>query len=144
MIVCCCCLAKGAAACVFAQDYSNNTLVVPPRPPQLPETMNCIMYYTSCADSGGATTAVSKRESGQAMTPRTYSVVDDWPVRRSKHHVRSKITPQSRRIYDRAIFAEIACLLADLQALYAKEFAVEYRPGTALLYSMDTLHRGTP
>jgi len=25
------------------QDYSNNTLVVPPRPPQLPETMNCIM-----------------------------------------------------------------------------------------------------
>jgi hypothetical protein len=42
-------------------------------------------------------------------------VVDDWPVRRSKHH-----------------------------ALYAKEQAVEYRPGTAFLYSMDTLHRGTP
>ena len=103
------------AVCVRVQDYSNNTLVVPPRPPQLPEAMNCIMYYTSCADSGGATTAVSKRESGQAMTPRTYSVVDDWPVRRSKHH-----------------------------ALYAKEQAVEYRPGTALLYSMDTLHRGTP
>ena len=88
-------------------QYSNNTLVVPPRPPQLPETMNCIMYYTSCADSGGATTGVSKRESGQALTPRTYSVVDDWPVRRSKHH-----------------------------ALYAKEQAVEYRPGTAFLYSM--------
>jgi hypothetical protein len=69
--------------------------------------MNCIMYYTSCADSGGATTGVSKRESGQALTPRTYSVVDDWPVRRSKHH-----------------------------ALYAKEQAVEYRPGTAFLYSM--------
>ena len=65
------------------------------------------MYYTSCADSGGATTGVSKRESGQALTPRTYSVVDDWPVRRSKHH-----------------------------ALYAKEQAVEYRPGTAFLYSM--------
>ena len=73
------------------------------------------MYYTSCADSGGATTGVSKRESGQALTPRTYSVVDDWPVRRSKHH-----------------------------ALYAKEQAVEYRPGTVLLYRMDTFHRGTP
>jgi hypothetical protein len=30
-------------------------------------------YYTSCADSGGATTGVSKRESGQALTPRTKS-----------------------------------------------------------------------
>ena len=29
-------------------------------------------------------------------------------------------------------------------ALYDKEQAVEYRPGTAFLYSMDTLHRGTP
>jgi hypothetical protein len=25
-----------------------------------------------------------------------------------------------------------------------KEKAVEYRPGTVLLYGMDTLHRGTP
>ena len=44
-----------------------------------------------------------------------HSVVDDWPIRRSKHH-----------------------------ALYLAEQAVEYRPGTALLYRMDTFHRGTP
>lgn len=97
------------------QDYSNNTLVVPPRPPQLPETLNCIVYYSHNPDCGGATTAVPFSATNQAKIPRTYSVVDDWPIRRSKQH-----------------------------ALYTHERAVEYRPGTALLYRMDTFHRGTP
>ena len=88
---------------------------MPPRLPQLPETMNCILYYSENFTAGGATAVVPNQAIGQREIPRTYSVVDDWPIRRSHHH-----------------------------ALYLHEQAVEYRPGTALLYSMDTFHRGTP
>ena len=98
-----------------AGSYSNNTLCVPPRPPQLPETLNCILYYSRVEESGGATTVASFSDTGQALIPRTYSVVEDWPIRRSRQH-----------------------------ALYSKEKAVQYRPGTVLLYRMDTFHRGTP
>ena len=55
--------------------------MVPPRPPELPDCVNCIMYYTSVADSGGATTGVAHTETGQPFKIRSYSVVDDWPVR---------------------------------------------------------------
>ena len=67
-------------------QYSNNTLCVPPRPPQLPETLNCILYYSKVEDSGGATAVASFSDTGQALRPRTYSVVEDWQIRRSKHH----------------------------------------------------------
>jgi hypothetical protein len=67
-----------------AQDYSNNTLVVPPRPPQLPETMNCILYLSDVAEAGGATGVASFSATGQAKIPRTYSIVDHWPIRGSR------------------------------------------------------------
>jgi hypothetical protein len=106
------------------QDYSNNTLVVPPRPPQRPETMNCILYFADASCGGATGIAPFSALAGEDMPrgkddapliPRTYSVVDDWAIRRSNTH-----------------------------PLYAREQAVDYRPGTALLYRMDTFHRGTP
>jgi len=47
--------------------------------------MNCIMYYSSSGEAGGATMAVSKLDMGQQLTPRSYSVVDDWPGERNRN-----------------------------------------------------------
>jgi hypothetical protein len=77
--------------------------------------MNVILYYSKVQEAGGSTGIAGFSATGQTLIPRTYSVVDDWPIRRSKQH-----------------------------ALYHAEQAVEYRPGTTLLYRMDTFHRGTP
>ena len=54
------------------QDYSNNTLTSPPRPPQLPETLNVILYYSRVEEAGGSTGVAGFSATGQALIPRTY------------------------------------------------------------------------
>ena len=57
--------------------------------------MNCIMYYSSSGEAGGATTGVSKLDMGQQLTPRSYSVVDDWPGERNRNHRVLRTTTQA-------------------------------------------------
>ena len=93
-------------------------------------------------------------DTGQSLRPRTYSVVEDWPIRRSKHHA---LCMTDCFVFLLFMVLNLCLNLPELDLNYTvstvcvivtvtdyKEKAVEYRPGTVLLYGMDTLHRGTP
>ena len=115
--------------CCIRCSYSNNTLVVPPREPFAePEGVACIMYFSD-PSAGGTTGIVTNRDVlevvGEQIMPRTYAV--EGP----------RGADSTERPY--GIRAD------NKHPLYSRaEHALEYRPGTVLLYRFDTFHRGTP
>ena len=117
------------------QDYSNNTLVVPKRAPEPTEVVSCIFYFSDIAEHGGATCVLRDQDLKAAVeenkVPRTYATsgFDD-------------VNELSRRYQTDS--SRYGIRQDNTHPLYDHEMAVEYRPGTALLYKFDTLHRGTP
>ena len=117
------------------QDYSNNTLVVPKRAPEPTEVVSCIFYFSDIAEHGGATCVLRDQDLKAAVeeskVPRTYATsgFDD-------------VNELSRRYQTGS--SRYGIRQDNTHPLYDHEMAVEYRPGTALLYKFDTLHRGTP
>jgi hypothetical protein len=119
------------------QDYSNNTLVVPPRSPDPTEVVSFIIYFSSIAEQGGATCVVSDRDLKAAVeeekVPRTYAQQGFDSVNELSRSY--QVAEKSGKYGVRA---------DNTHPLYRHEKAVEYRPGTVLMYKFDTLHRGTP
>ena len=117
------------------QDYSNNTLVVPKRAPEPTEVVSCIFYFSDIAEHGGATCVLRDQDLKAAVeeskVPRTYATSGFDDVNELS---RTYQTGSSR----------YGIRQDNTHPLYDHEMAVEYRPGTALLYKFDTLHRGTP
>ena len=48
--------------------------------------MNCILYFSEVAESGGSTGIAPFSAVDEPLIPRTYSVVDDWGIRRDNTH----------------------------------------------------------
>lgn len=98
-------------------DYGNLNLVVPPRLPY-PDAFILILYLTHVEDTGGPTHA-AKSSPGELTG---YGAPFNPP----------NAPQQAGRDFKL------------LERLYATERPVRYRPGTCLLYRLDSWHRGTP
>lgn len=119
------------------QDYSNNSLVVPPRSPDPTEVVSFIIYFSHIAEQGGATCVVSDRHLKATLeedrVPRTYA-----------QQGFEKVNALTKRYQKSSSSGKYGIRSDNTHPLYRYEKAVEYRPGTVLMYKFDTLHRGTP
>ena len=104
-------------------DYSNNSLVVPPRVSNSPDAVACLLYYSKLEESG-APTHLAKAQPGELTSYTGKNALPFYPIP--------------------LVFGDDAANSARLlQRLYDDERPVKYRPGTAILYRLDAFHRGT-
>ena len=109
-------------------DYGNNTLLVPPRAGG-PEVVACLCYYSRVEDVGGATHFVKARPgeltsySAETFNPPNF-------VYGTENGSAAVVAgPRSEALTDQR---------------YREEKPIHYRPGTCVLYRLDSWHRGTP
>ena len=109
-------------------DYGNNTLLVPPRAGG-PEVVACLCYYSRVEDVGGATHFVKARPgeltsySAETFNPPNF-------VYGTENGSAAVVAgPRSEELSDQR---------------YREEKPIHYRPGTCVLYRLDSWHRGTP
>jgi hypothetical protein len=109
-------------------DYGNNTLMVPPRTVP-PECVACLCYYSDVEECGGAT-HFAQAAPGEltTYTPEDFNP-PNFVIGTTNGSAATDAGPRDpEKVADR----------------YAREKPVYYKPGTCILYSMNTWHRGTP
>lgn len=109
-------------------DYGNNTLMVPPRTVS-PECVACLCYYSDVDECGGATHFV-KAEPDELTTyePGAFNP-PNFVIGTANGSAATETGPRSPE---------------RVAARYKNEKPVYYKPGTCILYGMNTWHRGTP
>jgi len=115
-------------------DYPNNYLTHP-SPWERPEAVCLLLYFSDSNDCGGMTRVVPR----EGASDEAYR----WP------YVEMPGVGPHEWINDRATseayFKENHPPIYEFRKkLYERERAVAFRPGTALLYRLDTWHRGAP
>ena len=109
-------------------DYGNNMWT---HPPTQPDVVAAIVYYSDTRDTGGATTVVPRQPDDPVYT-RPFSHmpgIGGLPFANDRQTAEAQMEGKTADIR---------------QVCYARETPVPAPAGSALLYRLDTWHRGTP
>lgn len=111
-------------------DYGNHYWT---SPPEQPDMIAAIVYYSDTTVTGGATAVVSRKAAHLHQRPYTH-----MPGIGGLPFVNQKDAAEK-------MMAEAAPESAALrEACYEHEIRPDFKPGDVLFYRMDTWHRGTP
>ena len=124
-------------------DFPNNTILAPPAFASTPEAVQILLYLSDVEEVGGTTAVVPCDGPGdEAYYPPT-GANEAGLVRTGQLGIPPHIWTNDRDQTEARVRAVDPDMAAFRQRLYARERLVKYTPGTALLYRMDTWHRGT-
>jgi hypothetical protein len=120
-------------ALTISVDFGNNTLVVPP--PDAPESVSCILYYSDVDECMGPTAFKLRAEHfGDNPAEPSWRVAKHGSVGAGPSDL---LAPDE--LVETALDSRNFTTHRTAQQrpdIYADEQAVRYRPGTALLYRM--------